>query len=496
MKMKTLSMAVSLVWLAAGCASLAPDYERPTAPVSASWPEIPGYEISGEMPDQMAAEIHWRDFFTDPTLQQLIDTALKNNRDLRVTALNVQRAQALYRIQRADTLPTIGISGSGNSQRLPGDLSETGEPRIARQYSADIGMTNFEFDFFGRVASLRDQALETYLASENTWRSGQISLVAAVASSYLNLLADREHLTVARETLTAQQASYNLVKVRYENGISSELDLRQAQTAVETSRADVANYVTAVAQDENALVLLLGTNGLPETIVGNRHGASISAIPILNPGEVPSAVLQKRPDVVFAEHTLKAANANIGAARAAFFPSISLTTSIGTASASLSGLFDAGSGAWLFMPQISLPIFDSGRNMANLEVAEVARDIALAQYEKAIQSAFSEVADALAQSATIDEQLSAQKALFEATQATHTLSQARYEKGVDNYLTVLDAERSMYSAGQGLVSMQLLKQMNQVALYKALGGGIDQYEFVLKKEDPWMADELKRKTMN
>ncbi len=495
MNMKTLFIAVSVALLSAGCVSMAPDYEQPAAPVSASWPQVPGFERVDNVSEQQASEIHWRDFFIDPVLKQLIDTALTNNRDLRVTALNVQRAQALYRVQRADTLPTIGISGSGSSQRLPGDLSGTGDSRIARQYSAEVGITNFELDFFGRIASLRDQALETYLASESAWRSGQISLVSTIASTYLNLLADREHLRVARETMAAQQASYDLVNMRYQNGIATELDLRQAQTAVETSRVDVANYVTVVAQDENALVLLLGTNGLPE-IIGGDHVASISTVPVLNPGEVPSVVLQKRPDVVAAEHSLKAANANIGAARAAFFPTISLTTSVGTASASLSNLFDGGSGAWSFMPQISLPIFDSGRNIANLEAAEIARDIAVAEYEKAIQSAFSEVADALAQRATIDEQLNAQEALFEATQATHKLSKARYEMGVDNYLAVLDAERSMYSANQGLVTLQLLKQINQVTLYKSLGGGIDQYDFPLEKEDPWMEDELSRKATN
>ncbi|MCL2309428.1 MAG: AdeC/AdeK/OprM family multidrug efflux complex outer membrane factor [Proteobacteria bacterium] len=475
MKPKTLSLAVAALFLG-GC-TLIPKYEQPQAPVSAHWPTGPAYRAQdAEASGRLASEIGWREFFADPNLQRLIETALANNRDLRVSALNIQRAQAMYRIRRADMLPTVGIGAGETAQRIPADLSSTGQMMIAHQYGVSANISSYELDFFGRIRSLNEQALELYFSTEEAWRSAQISLVSGVTNTYLAWLADRQRQYVAQETLKSQQQSYDLIKTRYDQGIASELDLRQAQTSVEMARFDAASYTTYVAQDENALSLLLGTPALPEWLTANKTedlGAAIR----LTAGEIPSAVLQQRPDVLAAEHQLKAANANIGAARAAFFPSISLTTSVGTASASLSGLFKAGSGVWSFAPQISLPIFDSGRNIANLEVSETDRAIALAQYEKAVQTAFREVADALAQRGTIDEQLAAQKALTEATAATFRLATVRYEKGIDSYLNVLDAQRAMYSADLGLIGIQLARQMNQVALYKSLGGGIDQQEY-------------------
>ncbi|MDR2016397.1 MAG: AdeC/AdeK/OprM family multidrug efflux complex outer membrane factor [Burkholderiales bacterium] len=474
MKPKTLSLAIAVLLLG-GC-TLIPKYEQPQAPVATQWPTGSAYRAQDvSATGRQAVDVGWREFFSDPHLQRLIETALENNRDLRVSALNIQSAQAMYRIRRADVLPTIAIGASETAQRVPGDLNATGQPMIARQYGVSVGLSNYELDFFGRVRSLNQQALELYFSTEEAWRSAQISLVSEVANTYLVWLADRQRLQVAQETLKSQQQSYDLIKKRYDLGVASELNLRQAQTSVEIARVDAANYTAWVARDENALSLLLGTPALPEWLTASKMEDLGTAI-YLTAGEVPSAVLQQRPDVLAAEHRLKAANANIGAARAAFFPSISLTTSIGTASASLSGLFKAGSGVWSFIPQISLPIFDTGRRLANLEVSETDRAIALAQYEKAIQSAFREVSDALAQRGTIDEQLAAQKALVEATSATFSLATARYEKGVDSYLSVLDAQRAMYSANLGLVSVQLAKQMNQVALYKSLGGGIDQKE--------------------
>ncbi|MDR1529840.1 MAG: efflux transporter outer membrane subunit [Burkholderiales bacterium] len=481
MKMKILSISIIFALSSVGCVSLAPDYERPVAPVAGSWPTITTFPEEKVAATAIADQIDWRSFFTDPVLRRLIEIALENNRDLRITALNVQKAQAMYRVQRANQIPTIAVSGVELAQRTSRNLSPTGQHITSHQYNVDAGISNYELDFFGRVASLKDQALETYLASENAWRSGQISLIANVAVAYLNLIADREHLRVVRDTLKNQQTFYDLIKVRFENGVASEIDLWQARTSVETSRVDVANYTTMVAQDESALVLLLGTNGLPEAIITDKVG-DISSATLLDTGEVPSAILQRRPDIMLAEHLLKAANANIGAARAAFFPSISLTTTVGTVSSSLSGLFDNGSGTWKFSPQISLPIFDFGRNIANLDAAEASRDIALAEYEKAIQSAFREVANALVQRTTVDEQLMAQTALLEATTATHNLASIRYERGVDSYLSVLDAERSMYSANQGLVSMQQAKQINQVMLYKALGGGVDRYDYPFEEK--------------
>ncbi len=475
MKPKTLSLAV-VALLLGGC-TLIPKYDQPQAPVSAQWPAGPAYRTQDVgTTDRQAADIGWREFFADPHLQRLIETALANNRDLRMSVLNIQRAQAIYRIQRADLLPTIAIGAGETAQRVPGDLNVTGRSMISRQYNVGVGISNYELDFFGRIRSLNEQALELYFSTEEAWRSAQISLVSEVSNAYLTWLADRQRLQVAQETLKSQRQSYDLIKVRYDQGVASELDLRQAQTSVETARVDVANYTTWVAQDENALSLLIGTQALPEWLTADRM-EDLGAVIQLTAGEVPSTVLQQRPDVLAAEHQLKAANANIGAARAAFFPTISLTTSVGTASASLSGLFKGGSGTWSFLPQITLPIFDTGRNLANLEVSETDRTIALAQYEKAIQNAFREVSDALAQRGTIDEQLAAQTALVEATTVTFNLATARYEKGVDSYLNVLDAQRAMYSASLGLVGVQFAKQTNQVALYKSLGGGIDQQEY-------------------
>ncbi|MDR0247631.1 MAG: AdeC/AdeK/OprM family multidrug efflux complex outer membrane factor [Burkholderiales bacterium] len=475
MKPKTLRLAV-VVLLLGGC-TLIPKYEQPQAPVAAQWPTGAAYRAQDvSATGRQAAEVSWREFFTDPNLQRLIETALANNRDLRVSALNIERAQAMYRIRRADLLPTVAISAGETAQRVPADLSATRQSMIVHQYGVSAGISNYELDFFGRVRSLNEQALELYFSTEEAWRSAQISLVSEVANAYLVWLADRQRLQVAQETLKSQRKSYDLIKMRYDQGVASELNLRQAQTSVEMARVDAAGYTAWVARDENALSLLLGTQTMPEWLTADKM-QDLDAVTHLTAGEIPSAVLQQRPDVLAAEHQLKAANANIGAARAAFFPSISLTTSVGTASASLSGLFKAGSGVWSFIPQIGLPIFDTGRNLANLEVSETDRAIALARYEKAIQSAFREVSDALAQRGTIDEQLAAQKALSEATTATFHLATARYEKGIDSYLNVLDAQRAMYSADLGLVSVQLVRQMNQVALYKSLGGGVDQKEY-------------------
>ncbi|MDR0587640.1 MAG: efflux transporter outer membrane subunit [Burkholderiales bacterium] len=463
MKYKTLPLLLSAALLS-GCAYLTPSYERPDAPVADQW-SIEGL-AAAPSGNQTARLTPWRAFFGNADLQQLIETALQNNRDLRVTALNVERVQALYRIQRADQFPTLAGVASGQGQGSYSDNIPT-----THAYSVGLGVSSFELDLFGRVASLKNQALESYLSSESALKSARIALIANVANAYYNLIADREHLKVSRETLKNQRDSYQLIKTRYDHGVASELALRQAQMTMESSRVDVASYSTKVAQDVNALVLLLGTKGLPKVLTGEMV-VEIGEMPALNLGEVPSDVLKQRPDIISAEHSLKAAYANIGAARAAFFPRIALTAQTGYASNALSGLFDAGTSAWSFAANLTLPIFDTGRNLANLDAANVGRDIAVAEYERAIQVAFREVSDALAQRATIDEQLDAQTALFDAAQASQKLSTARYEKGVDSYLNVLDAERSMYSARQGLVNLQLAKQVNQIMLYKALGGGL------------------------
>ncbi len=452
-----------------GCASMAPKYTRTTAPVPSDWPSGPAYKENAAKPgEKSAAEISWQDFFVDKQLQKLIALALENNRDLRIAARNIERAQALYRVQRADLFPTINAAGGGMVQREPAGVSGNSQPLTIHQYDVALGFSSYELDLFGRVRSLKDQALEEFFATEEARRSVQISLIAEVASSYLALSADKEHLKIARDTFESQQESYNLIKRRFEAGASSELDVRQAQTSVETARVDIARFTSLVAQDENALALVIGlpvpADLLPAELSSGTTMKEFSS-------GLPSEVLQRRPDIVQAEHLLKAANANIGAARAAFFPRITLTTSIGLSSDQLSALFNASSRAWSFAPQITLPIFDAGRNRANLKVSQVDREIFIAQYEKAIQSAFREVADALAQHGTLGDQMAAQQSLTDATAASYRLSQARYEKGIASYLNVLDSQRSLYSAQQGLIDVRLSRLTNLVTLYKVLGGG-------------------------
>lgn len=453
-----------------GCATMAPEYRQPAAPVAASWPKGPAYkEIKGEAGEKAVADIPWQEFFVDQNLRKLISLALENNRDLRVAALNIERARALYQIQRSDLFPKVDATAGATFQRVPEGLSSSGKATTVEQYNVGLGVSSYELDLFGRVRSLKDQALEQYLATEQARRSVQISLVSQVAVGYLTLAADRERLQLAKDTLASQQSSYQLTRSRYEAGISSALDLHQAQTSLDTARVDIARYTTLIAQDENALSLVVGSP-VPAELLPQKLSETLTALKDVTPG-LPSDVLLRRPDILQAEGLLKGANANIGAARAAFFPKITLVSSVGFGSDSLAGLFKSGSFAWNFAPQISLPIFDAGSNRANLKVAEVDRDIAVAQYEQAIQTAFREVADALAQRGTIDDQIAAQQSLTDATAESYRLSQARYEKGVDSYLNVLDSQRSLYSAQQNLIGTRLTRLATMVTLYKVLGGG-------------------------
>ncbi len=460
---------VTALTMLSGCVSMAPDYKRPDAPISDNWPQV---AANGDMQDQpitLAGDIGWRDFFEDKQLQKLIELALANNRDLRIAALNIQKAKAQYRIQRSELFPAVNAAASETAQRLPHDLSSTGAATTNHQYDAVLGLTAYEIDFFGRIRSLKDQALEQFLATGEARRNAQISLVAEVANAYLTLAADRGHLRLARETVESQQHSFDLTKRSFELGVASELDLRQAQTSVDAARVDVARYTAQVAVDESTLVLLVGTP-LCEELLATDWSETAFSFPHL-PAGLSSEVLLKRPDVLEAEHRLQATNANIGAARAAFFPSITLTANAGMASGSLSNLFGSGSGTWLFAPQVSLPIFNAGRNRSNLRVAKADRDIAVAQYEKAIQKSFKEVADALLQRSTLDDQIEAQQSLTDATKTSYRLADARFRSGVDSYLVVLDSQRSSYSAQQNLISVQLARINNLVTLYKVLGGG-------------------------
>ena len=460
-----------MMFLLTGC-TMAPSYTRPDAPVATDWPAGPAYTTKTTQADQKpVAEIPWREFFIEPRLQQVLSLAINNNRDLRVATLTIEKTRAQYQIQRAELLPQIDGTAGAAIQRLPADLSASGQARINRQYSVGLGVSSYELDLFGRVRSLKDQALEQYLATEQAQRAVQISLVAEVANVWLVLAADRERLKLAQETLKSQQESLQLIQRRFEAGASSQLDLRQAQTRVEAARVDSALYTAQLAQTENALTLLVGAS-VPAELLPSAL-SSVAALQPL-PAGLPSEVLLQRPDILAAEHRLKSANANIGAARANFFPRIGLSASFGTASASLNDLFQPGSTAWSFMPQASVPLFDTGANLARLDVSTAERDIAVAQYEKTIQIAFREVADSLASNGTLGEQLTAQQALTEATADSYRLSEARYSKGVDSYLTVLDSQRSTYSAQQGLISVRLAKLANEVTLYKVLGGGAAQ----------------------
>ncbi|WP_421142965.1 efflux transporter outer membrane subunit [Aeromonas dhakensis] len=454
---KTL-IALSVTLLLGGC-SMAPDYQRPALPQGATWQN----NQTGE-----AVVSPWRQQFLDPALQQLIATALENNRDLRIAALNVEAYEARYRIQRAAQLPTLAANGSGTRQQGSDDLSSTGQGTISSQYGANIGITAYELDLFGRIQSQKDQALETYLAQIETQRSTQIALVASVANAYLTLLADQELLALSEATLATEQESYGLTEHKYRLGAASEMELAQGRTALESAKVSLAQYQRQVKQDRNGLALLLGTS-VPALMTEPATLAEVqlAAIPV----GAPSSLLQQRPDILAAEHSLKAANANIGAARAAFFPTISLTATAGTASNQLSGLFDGGTGTWTFMPQINLPIFDGGKRIADLDVAEVSTKQAVASYEKSIQTAFKEVADTLGAQADYQQQLQAQQELVKASQTYFKLAEVRYEKGVDSYLTRLDAQRSLFSAKQGLITTHLAQLSNQIALYKAVGGG-------------------------
>ena len=462
-----LSVLVIAMVLLNGC-TLAPKYTRPAAPMPADWPTGEAYGKEAAAPgNRAAAEMKWEEFFTDPELRQVIAAALANNRDLRLASLNVEKARALYGIQRAELFPAFNAVGAGSKGRTPADLSYSGTETTYEQYSVNFGVMAWEIDFFGRIRSLKDRALEEYLATDQARRGAQILLVSAVANAYLNLAADRESLKLTTSTLAAQEGAYKLIKKRYDVGLASEIDLRRAQSQADTARGDVARFTQLVAQDENALQLLVGAPltvlKLPSELGGLNPFRDIS------PG-LSSEVLLSRPDILAAEHRLRAANASIGAARAAFFPRISLTTSFGTASADLSGLFKDGSSTWNFAPQIIMPIFDA-RLWSAYDATKVEKEITLTQYERAIQTAFRETADALAVRGTVNRQLAAQKSLVEAFAETYRLSAIRYAKGVDSYLSVLDAQRSLYGAQKGLIGIQLLRLANEVALYKALGGG-------------------------
>jgi multidrug efflux system outer membrane protein len=454
-----LGLSVSLT----GCVNFAPDYDRPAAPVAGAWPTAP----SGTPGAVAADELDWKEFYGDERLRKLIALALSNSRSLRQAALDVEGARAQFRIARANALPTVDASASGSGERSSGETSRT--------YSTALGISAFELDFFGRINNLRGQALETFLSYEETLRAMRITLVAEVATAYLTLAANQQSLRLAKSTLVSQQRSLDLTLSTFRIGTSSGLNVATAQASVDTARAEIATYQTQVAQNLNALTLLVGQAIDPALVADTGATETDPLTPLMGfiapAAELPSELLQRRPDVLAAERNLRAANANIGAARAARFPSITLTTSLGASSSELSQLFGGGSGLWSFMPSVSVPIFDGGAGEANVRVAEVARDSALASYELTIQTAFKEVADALATQQNMGELLAARQSLLAANKKIYVLTEASYREGLESSLSVLTAQRAYYTAQQNMIAARLQEASNWVLLYRVLGGG-------------------------
>jgi multidrug efflux system outer membrane protein len=469
MMKKSLFTMAALAMLA-GC-SLAPVYERPAQPVAPAFPNGDAYKgVPQAAADaKPVSQILWREYFADPKLRKVIELALANNRDLRVTVLNIEKAKAQYNIDTAALLPKLSANVSQSASRTPSNMTGTGQSIVNRQYNGGLVMSSYELDFFGKLRNQSEAGLQSYLGTEEARRTQQITLVSEVANAYLTLIADQQRLKLSLETVKSQQTSYDLSRKRFASGVVAGTDMYDAQTSVETARNDAAVYTAQVALDQNALALLVGS-AVPDELLPTGELEEVTQLAAI-PAGLPSDLLQSRPDVQEAERSLRAANANIGVARAAFFPSISLTASGGSASSTLSGLFKAGSSTWSFAPQINLPIFDGGVNRANLNIAKADRDISVAQYEKSIQTAFREVADALATRGTLDQRLASSQALVEASQKSYTINEARYRQGADTYLNALVSQRALYTAQQGLITTRLAKNSNAVTLYKVLGGG-------------------------
>ncbi|MBB4154324.1 multidrug efflux system outer membrane protein [Sphingomonas jinjuensis] len=488
----------------AGC-NLAPKYVRPAGAVPATLPQGGIYPAaSTDAPD--VTKIGWRDFFTDDRLRRVIALGLENNRDLQIAAGNVLQARAQYRVQRADLVPSTTISGSATytnnifgaagaasgGSATGGSTGGTGSGAVGGTgggtgvgagagvgttssniefYSVNAGFSAFELDLFGRVRNLTKAALEQYFATTEAQRTTRIAMIAEIATAWLTLASDQDQLRLSQQTLKAFEETWRLTSAQFRIGVASELEARQAETNYQAARNDIASLRTRIAQDQNALNLLVGTT-VPAELLPTELGDGRATIASL-PDDVSSEVLLRRPDVLQAEHQLIAQNANIGAARAAFFPRISLTATLGTISTALSGLFGGGSFTYTGAPSIGLPLFDGGRNAGNLDYARASQKVAVATYEKTVQTAFREVADALAQRGTIDEQVSAQSQRAEAASVAARLADARYRAGVDSFLTSLDAQRTSYAAQQQLVTTRLARGANLIELYRSLGGGLE-----------------------
>lgn len=490
-----------LLCFSASC-TMAPKYERPAAPVPKNFPDYPEYQgIGHEAPDKdkdSAAQkawsdgnmgvtggadakatdetpapdlVPWQQFFTDSRMQRIISQALQNNRDLRIALLNIEKARAMYRIQRADLLPSISANGQNSNQLISPDAPQgiAGKPFISRQSAVSVGFTSFELDLFGRIRSLNEAALQTYFATAQNAHAAQISLVSEVASTFLQLISYKELYGLTESAYQSRKKTYDLTQVQFSEGVASQLILNQAKAAMEEARVTAVQYKTQILIYENALALLMG-GPMPDHLVIPSKLADLTPLKAV-PAGLPSNMLERRPDILAAEHSLQSANANIGAARANFFPRISLTGSLGYLSTDMSDLFMGDSRMWSFAPSVSLPLFEGGRNLANLEASEVDKRIAVTTYEKTIQSAFREVADALAQRSTVSEQLAATKSLMDATKQSYDIALERYNVGIDSFMNVLDSQRTYFSAQQSYVNAVLLREINTLTLYKTLGGG-------------------------
>lgn len=462
MTMANRMFALVLAAALGGC-SLAPTYQRPEAPLAEQWRDAAGHQ------GRAVEQLDWQAFISDPTLRQLVASALDNNRSLRQTLLDIEQARAQYRIQRADRVPGLNAGVSGNRQHQPANLSSTGREGVSSTYQVGLSLPEYEVDLFGRVKNLSDAALEQYLASEEVGRAARIALIAEVSQAYLTLDGAERRLALTRQTLASREDSLALVGQRRAAGTATALDHQEALGLVEQSRADLESTVRQQRQAYNVLVLLLGSSEAAKAIPDERPNQPM-VLQDIAPG-APSALIERRPDILAAEHRLRARNADIGAARAAFFPRISLTGSFGTASTQMSGLFDGGSRSWSFMPQLSLPLFDAGRNRAGLNLAEARKDSAVAAYEGTIQSAFREVADALAATDTLRREEAARRALADTSQATVALAKARYAGGVDSHLRYLDAQRSSFENEAAFIEASTQHQLALVDLFRALGGG-------------------------
>jgi multidrug efflux system outer membrane protein len=469
----------------AGC-NLAPKYVRPELSVPAATPAGPAYAATDAAGAIMPADTAWEAFFTDDRLRRVIRTALENNRDLRVSVANVAQARAQYRVQRADLFPTLAANGGATYQKSPfgvvgggtgGGTGGTGggaggavSSGRADIYSANVGVSAWEIDLFGRVRNLTQAQQEQYFAAEENRNAAQVSLIAEIATQWLTMAADQDRLKIARDTERAFGQTVKLTQDRFRIGIASELEVRQARTSYDQARSDIAEATTLIAQDQNALNLLAGTTLTADMLPARLEETN----PTLEnlPANLPSEVLLRRPDIASAEHQLIAANANIGAARAAFFPNISLTAAFGTISLGLSNLFGSGTQNWSVAPSVSQTLFDFGKNKGNLRYAQATRDAAVATYEKSIQTGFREVADALARRGTIGAQLQAQTSLRDNAAGAFKLSELRFRAGIDTFLNTLDSQRSLYTAQQSLLAARLTRDSNSVELYRALGGGV------------------------